>query len=112
MRTDSPHTGPRGLRAGRLVGCDGGRSTVRKLAGFDFPGTPPEITGYQAVVRLTGAERLGTGWQTTDAGTYVHGPFPAACSPWSSTARRPTGPHRSPPGNWRRACAGCRACPR
>ncbi|MDN3263465.1 FAD-dependent monooxygenase [Streptomyces sp. CSDS2] len=73
---DSPHTGPQTLRAGRLVGCDGGRSTVRKLAGFDFPGTAPEITGYQAVVRLSGAERLGTGWQTTDTGTYVHGPFP------------------------------------
>ncbi|WP_405447012.1 FAD-dependent monooxygenase [Streptomyces achromogenes] len=70
------HTGAGSLRAGRLVGCDGGRSTVRKSAGFDFPGTAPEITGYQAVVRLSGAERLGTGWQTTDAGTYVHGPFP------------------------------------
>ncbi|CAL9313800.1 FAD-dependent monooxygenase [Streptomyces sp. SudanB182_2057] len=76
MRTDGTRSGPRTLRAGRLVGCDGGRSTVRKLAGFDFPGTAPEITGYQAVVRLSGAERLGTGWQTTDAGTYVHGPFP------------------------------------
>ncbi|MFE6103571.1 FAD-dependent monooxygenase [Streptomyces laurentii] len=28
------------LRASYLVGCDGGRSTVRKLAGFSFPGTP------------------------------------------------------------------------
>ncbi|MGV9673888.1 FAD-dependent monooxygenase [Nocardia sp. NPDC003482] len=26
------------IRAGWLVGCDGGRSTVRKLAGFEFPG--------------------------------------------------------------------------
>ncbi|MCP2260638.1 bifunctional hydroxylase/dehydrase [Streptoalloteichus tenebrarius] len=34
--------GPEGryrLRAAYLVGCDGGRSTVRRLAGFDFPGT-------------------------------------------------------------------------
>ncbi|MCL3998690.1 FAD-dependent monooxygenase [Streptomyces lavenduligriseus] len=74
--TDSAGGGPRSLRAGRLVGCDGGRSTVRKLAGFDFPGTAPEITGYQALVRLAGAERLGSGWQTTGTGTYVHGPFP------------------------------------
>ncbi|MEA5360354.1 FAD-dependent monooxygenase [Amycolatopsis sp., V23-08] len=29
----------RRLRAGYVVGCDGGRSTVRRLAGFDFPGT-------------------------------------------------------------------------
>jgi bifunctional hydroxylase/dehydrase len=27
------------LHAAYLVGCDGGRSTVRKAAGFDFPGT-------------------------------------------------------------------------
>ena len=36
------------LRAKYLVGCDGGRSRVRKLAGFEFPGTDPTITGYQA----------------------------------------------------------------
>lgn len=28
------------FRAGYLVGCDGEQSTVRRLAGFDFPGTP------------------------------------------------------------------------
>jgi 2-polyprenyl-6-methoxyphenol hydroxylase-like FAD-dependent oxidoreductase len=28
------------LRAGHLVGCDGGRSTVRKLLGVGFPGEP------------------------------------------------------------------------
>ncbi|MFI9471903.1 FAD-dependent monooxygenase [Streptomyces sp. NPDC052492] len=31
--------GVRRLRARYLVGCDGGKSTVRKLAGIDFPGT-------------------------------------------------------------------------
>ncbi|MFF0969299.1 FAD-dependent monooxygenase [Streptomyces sp. NPDC003703] len=67
---------PRRVSAGWLVGCDGGRSTVRKLAGFDFPGTDPEITGYQAIADLTGAEKLGKGWNTTEVGTYVHGPFP------------------------------------
>ncbi|MFF6801790.1 FAD-dependent oxidoreductase [Streptomyces sp. NPDC012616] len=65
-----------GVRAGWLVGCDGGRSTVRKLAGFDFPGTPPEITGYQAIADMTGTEGLRHGWHTTDVGTYVHGPMP------------------------------------
>ncbi|MGW1194733.1 FAD-dependent monooxygenase [Streptomyces sp. NPDC002536] len=64
------------IRAGWLVGCDGGRSTVRRLAGFDFPGTDPEITGHQAVVELEGAEALGSGWQGTGTGVYVHGPFP------------------------------------
>ncbi|MGK5630791.1 FAD-dependent monooxygenase [Streptomyces sp. URMC 123] len=67
---------PGAIRAGWLVGCDGGRSTVRKLAGFDFPGTAPEITGRQAIVDMTGAEALGTGWNRTDTGIYAHGPIP------------------------------------
>jgi 2-polyprenyl-6-methoxyphenol hydroxylase-like FAD-dependent oxidoreductase len=29
-----------------LVGCDGGRSIVRKKGGFEFTGTDPEFTGY------------------------------------------------------------------
>ncbi|GAB3023745.1 FAD-dependent monooxygenase [Bowmanella dokdonensis] len=32
------------LRAKYLVGCDGGRSLVRKQAGIDFPGWEPEIS--------------------------------------------------------------------
>ncbi|MGW2818726.1 FAD-dependent oxidoreductase [Streptomyces sp. NPDC001415] len=64
------------IRAGWLVGCDGGRSTVRKLAGFEFPGTDPEITCHQAVVEMTGAEDLPVGWATTDTGVYAHGPMP------------------------------------
>lgn len=35
----------RSLRAGYLVGCDGGRSVVRKSAGIDFPGWEP-TTSY------------------------------------------------------------------
>ncbi|MGM0350855.1 FAD-dependent monooxygenase [Streptomyces sp. Adlamb9] len=64
------------VRAGWLVGCDGGRSTVRKLAGFEFPGTDPEITCHQAVVEMTGAEDLKVGWTATDTGVYAHGPMP------------------------------------
>ncbi|MET7622257.1 FAD-dependent monooxygenase [Streptomyces sp. NPDC005408] len=39
-------TGPEGtstLRARYVVGCDGARSTVRRLAGIDFPGTDPAV---------------------------------------------------------------------
>jgi 2-polyprenyl-6-methoxyphenol hydroxylase-like FAD-dependent oxidoreductase len=43
-----------------LVGCDGGRSRVRTLAGFEFPGTDPTIIGYQAVARLDAPGRLFT----------------------------------------------------
>lgn len=46
--------GPNGvtrLRTGYLVGCDGGRSTVRKIAGFDFPGTAATREMFLADVR-------------------------------------------------------------
>ncbi|HZQ49149.1 MAG TPA: FAD-dependent monooxygenase [Candidatus Dormibacteraeota bacterium] len=43
----------RTLHAGFLVGCDGGRSTVRRLAGIDFPGTDPSITSFIADVDLS-----------------------------------------------------------
>ncbi|WP_436534101.1 FAD-dependent oxidoreductase [Actinoplanes sp. HUAS TT8] len=64
------------IAAAWLVGCDGGRSLVRKLAGFDFPGTPPEITAYQAIADMTGTEGLRPSWNMTDTGAYAFGPFP------------------------------------
>jgi bifunctional hydroxylase/dehydrase len=39
------------LRARYVVGCDGGRSAVRRLAGFDFPGTPATTELYLADIR-------------------------------------------------------------
>jgi 2-polyprenyl-6-methoxyphenol hydroxylase-like FAD-dependent oxidoreductase len=56
------------LRATYLVGCDGGRSRVRKLAGFEFPGTDPTITGYQALAEFDEPEKLVKGWQRTPRG--------------------------------------------
>ncbi|WP_406460296.1 FAD-dependent monooxygenase [Streptomyces sp. NBC_01622] len=67
---------PQAVRAGWLVGCDGGRSLVRKLAGIEFPGTAPEITGYQAIADLTGTEGLSKGWNATGTGMYTYGPMP------------------------------------
>ena len=64
------------LRARWLVGCDGGRSAVRKQAGFAFPGTDPEITAYQAMAELTGTEALEPGWHATGTGIYTFGPTP------------------------------------
>ncbi|MGW0521444.1 FAD-dependent monooxygenase [Crossiella sp. NPDC003009] len=40
------------VRAAYLVGCDGGRSTVRKRAGIAFPGTDATMTGRTAVAQL------------------------------------------------------------
>jgi len=56
-----------------LVGCDGGRSRVRKLAGFEFPGTDPTITGYQAVVVFDAPEKLAAGWHRTPRGLVSSG---------------------------------------
>jgi bifunctional hydroxylase/dehydrase len=42
--------GDQRLRAAYLVGCDGGHSTVRWLAGFDFPGTSATRGMYLADV--------------------------------------------------------------
>jgi len=62
------------LRAQYLVGCDGGRSRVRKLTGFEFPGTEPTITGYQAVVEFDQPEKLAPGWHRTPRGLIASGP--------------------------------------
>ncbi|MFJ7423926.1 FAD-dependent monooxygenase [Streptomyces uncialis] len=43
--------GDTNLRAQYLVGCDGGRSAVRKAAGFDFPGTPATTELFLADIR-------------------------------------------------------------
>ena len=67
---------PQAVRTGWLVGCDGGHSLVRKLAGIPFPGTAPEITGYQAIADLTGTEGLSKGWNATATGMYTYGPMP------------------------------------
>ncbi|MER5394428.1 rifampin monooxygenase [Saccharopolyspora sp. NPDC002686] len=41
------------LRSRYLVGCDGGRSSVRKLLGVDFPGEPSKIETLLGEVELT-----------------------------------------------------------
>ncbi len=64
------------VQAEWLVGCDGGRSLVRRLAGIEFPGTDPEITGRQGIFTVEGTEQLKSGWQHTPTGLYVSGPKP------------------------------------
>ena len=41
------------LRSRYLVGCDGGRSTVRKLLGVDFPGEPSRVETLLGEMQLT-----------------------------------------------------------
>jgi 2-polyprenyl-6-methoxyphenol hydroxylase-like FAD-dependent oxidoreductase len=45
--------GGRSLRAQYLVGCDGGRSLIRKAAGIEFPGWDPTRSNLIAEVQLT-----------------------------------------------------------
>ena len=43
----------RSLRAGFLVGCDGGRSLIRRAAGVEFPGWDPTRSNLIAEVEMT-----------------------------------------------------------
>ena len=54
------------LRAEYLVGCDGGRSVVRKAAGIDFPGLDPSTSWMIAEVEM--AEEPEPGFRRDAAG--------------------------------------------
>ncbi len=64
------------LRTAWLVGCDGGHSTVRRLADIGFSGTDPELTGYQAIADIADPSMLGHGWTWSPKGAYRYGPQP------------------------------------
>ena len=48
------------LRAEYLVGCDGGRSLIRKAAGIEFPGSDPTVSNLIAEVEVAVEPKLGT----------------------------------------------------
>jgi 3-(3-hydroxy-phenyl)propionate hydroxylase len=56
------------LRAGYLVGCDGGRSLVRKIAGIEFPGWDPTTSWLIAEVSM--AEEPVWGFREDAVGTH------------------------------------------
>ncbi len=57
-----------------LVGCDGGRSAVRGLAGFAFVGTEPQLTGYTLHATIADPEKLRPGFNLTPTGMYIRMP--------------------------------------
>jgi 2-polyprenyl-6-methoxyphenol hydroxylase-like FAD-dependent oxidoreductase len=67
----------RTVRAAFLVGCDGGRSTIRRLAGFDFPGTDPSMVARVAVAELADPQTLPPGFVRNPAGMLIASPPPA-----------------------------------
>ncbi|ABE33354.1 FAD dependent oxidoreductase family protein [Paraburkholderia xenovorans LB400] len=66
------HAGSEIFRGRWLVGCDGGRSTVRRIGGFDFVGTDPEFTGYSVQVEMADPEKLKPGRHYTPTGMYTY----------------------------------------
>jgi flavin-dependent dehydrogenase len=58
-------------RAQYLVGCDGGRSLVRKAAGIDFPGWDPTTSALLAEVEMSEEPELGV--RRTPSGTHALG---------------------------------------
>jgi 2-polyprenyl-6-methoxyphenol hydroxylase-like FAD-dependent oxidoreductase len=47
------------IRAEYLVGCDGGRSSIRKAAGIEFPGSDPTTSSLIAEVEMAEKPELG-----------------------------------------------------
>lgn len=64
--------GGKTFHASWLVGCDGGRSAVRKLGGFAFTGTDPEFTGYSVEVEMIDPDTLSLGRHYTPTGMYTY----------------------------------------
>jgi 2-polyprenyl-6-methoxyphenol hydroxylase-like FAD-dependent oxidoreductase len=61
----------RSLRAEFLVGCDGGRSLIRKAAGIEFPGWDPTTSSLIAEVEMTEEPELGI--RRTPSGMHALG---------------------------------------
>jgi 2-polyprenyl-6-methoxyphenol hydroxylase-like FAD-dependent oxidoreductase len=59
------------LRVRYLVGCDGGRSLIRKAAGVEFPGWEPTTSSLLAEVEMT--EEPETGIRRTPSGMHALG---------------------------------------
>src|SRR5262249_55091013 len=59
------------IRAEYLVGCDGGRSVIRKAADIEFPGWDPTTSNLIAEVEVTEMPELGI--RRDDKGTHGFG---------------------------------------
>jgi hypothetical protein len=60
------------LRAAYLVGCDGGRSAVRKSAGIDFRGWDPTMSYLLAEVEMAFPPGAGPDWGVRHDAVGVH----------------------------------------
>ena len=79
------------LRAQYLVGCDGGRSTVRKLLGVAFPGEPASMEWLLAEVRSSEpAETLTAAADELGSPLIRFGPHPQTEGMWRFVLRTET----------------------
>jgi 2-polyprenyl-6-methoxyphenol hydroxylase-like FAD-dependent oxidoreductase len=76
------------LRAQYLVGCDGGRSTVRRLLGIGFPGDPASMEWVLGEVQVTASPETLTA-AATELGSPLlrFGPSPRADGTWRFVMR-------------------------
>jgi 2-polyprenyl-6-methoxyphenol hydroxylase-like FAD-dependent oxidoreductase len=65
------------ISADWLVGCDGGRSAVRRQAGFDFPGTGPSMLARTGVAAYDGDLPLEPGLHRLPGGILAVAPAPS-----------------------------------
>ncbi|MEI5527140.1 FAD-dependent monooxygenase [Streptomyces brasiliscabiei] len=94
--------GPEGehsLRAAYLVGCDGGRSTVRKAAGFDFPGTAATMEMYLADIKGIDLPPRMIG-ETLPGGMVMVGPLPGGVTRIIVCERGTPPQRREAPPSW------------
>jgi bifunctional hydroxylase/dehydrase len=92
------------LRAGWLAGCDGGRSTVRKAAGFDFPGTPATMEMFLADVRGLELEPRMIG-ETLPGGMIMVGHLPGGITRLIVCERGTPPQRRDAPPEYDEICA-------
>ena len=99
----SVQAGGNDFQARWLVGCDGGRSSVRRLAGFEFEGAEPELTGYTATVEFEDLAGLAPGFNLTPRGLYTGRP-PVASASSISIGASSIEPRKSLSKIFRRCC--------
>ncbi|MCP1910904.1 3-(3-hydroxy-phenyl)propionate hydroxylase [Bradyrhizobium elkanii] len=83
------------LRAQYLVGCDGGRSLVRKAAGIEFAGWDPTTSWLIAEAEMSGEPEWG--FRQHDTGTSAIGKADAGGRVRLVLAERQLGTDREPP---------------
>ena len=85
----------RSLRAAYLVGCDGGRSLVRRAAGIEFPGLDPSTSWLIAEVEMHEVPEIGMRREGGGIGPVNRegdgGPYRVVLNePVAESARQPT----------------------